>query len=399
VYLFKDSTGRILYVGKAKSLKNRVSSYFQPPVRLGLKTARLVENIRSIDYIEVRSETEALLLESRLIKKFQPQYNIISKDDKSPYYIHITLEEFPRPVINHNSDRAIAGPFLNSQIPKRILRQFRRISPFCIANRSVKRVCFYSHLGLCDPCPGRPFSPIEKKSYLANISRLRRLLHGQFSSVRIQLTRDMKASSNTLNFESAARLRDQLAALDQLLSSPVPPEEYLINPNLTQDLRDQAVSALEQALSLSPLHRIEMYDMAHLSGTSSTGAMTVAIDGELNSGNYRHFSIKFAPGNSDVDMMREVLSRRLSHPDWPVPDLIVLDGGKSQLSIIRDIPFPCPVIALSKKEEILTLPSVDGYREIKLNRTDSGLQLLQRLRDEAHRFSRRLHHRQRAKIN
>ena len=340
--------------------------------------------IASVDYIEVLSEIEALLLESKLIKKWLPPYNIASRDDKSPYYIHVTKEKWPKPVVNHVSTGALAGPFLSGWVAKQILKYFRRIAPFCTAPRRVGRPCLYSHLGLCQPCPNDPATRPE--DYLTNISRLRHLLRGQFTQV-------MRQAVKNQDFEIAAALRD-------LLHQPISPEEYLVNPNLVADKRQEALLALKKDLHLWPLDRIEMYDVANLAGTAATAAMTVAIDGEINSGNFRHFTIRTHPpdgGPDDVAMMKEVLTRRLKRTDWPLPNLIVLDGGKSQLSIAKTERIQSyPVIALAKKEEVITLRQAQGFAEIKLDRDNPGLQLLQHLRDEAHRFSRRLHHKHRA---
>lgn len=355
-----------------------------------------MSRIFSIEYIEVGSETEALLLESRLIKKFRPFYNIASKDDKSPYYIHLTREEFPRPILNHDPSGASAGPFLNSLIPRRILKQFRRIAPYCIAPRPVKRPCFYSHLGLCDPCPAYGNSAAYRK----NIARLKKLIGGNFSAVKKQLYSEMQSASKSAQYENAAKIRDQLSALDYLLTQPILPEEYLANPNLVSDRRQSALDSLTNLLKayfpqLNTLNRIEMYDMAHLSGTSATGAMVVAINGEVNSAHYRHFTVKNLKGNSDVDSMKEVLTRRLSRDDWQLPDLLILDGGVPQLSAVSPLTH-IPLISLAKRNETLMVPQQGQYLEINLDKGDPGLQLIQRLRDEAHRFSRRLHHKHRS---
>lgn len=398
VYIYKNEKSKIIYVGKAKNLRDRVKSYFQPPIRLGPKTAQLVENIVSIEFIEVGSEIEALLLESSLIKKFKPFFNIAAKDDKSPYYIHITREQYPKPTINHVSQAATAGPFLNRMVPARILKLFRRIAPYCIAPRPVNKPCFYSHLNLCNPCPGTNLGKLDQleiRNYQKNIVRLKSLLSGNFSHVRSQLSRDMAVASKKQDYEQAGLLRDQLLALEQLTSAHVLPEEYISNPNLIQDSRAESLELLAQVLpplSIREgsggvlLHRIELYDNAHLAGTSPTSAMVVAIDGEITPRNYRHFTIRTHKSNSDVDMMAEVLTRRLKRTDWPKPDLIVLDGGLSQLSVVN---WDIPTIGLAKRDEIIY--TVDK-KEIKLPKDHPGLRLLMRLRDEAHRFSRRLHH-------
>lgn len=391
--MFKNATGQVLYVGKAKKLRQRVKSYFQPPVRLGIKTALLVSQIAKIDHIEVQSEIEALLLESRLIKKWLPPYNIASRDDKSPYYIHLTREKFPKPQISHQSQNALAGPFLSGFAARNILRQLRRVAPYCTAKRKVGRPCLYSHLGLCNPCPNDPQTTSQQ--YRKNISQLKSLLKGHFSQVKSQLKSEMTQASTNQNYEVAATVRDQLQRLQLLLEQPVLPDEYLINPNLVEDTRQQALVSLREIVKVPALHRIEMYDVANIMGKAATSAMTVAVNGEVNSRNFRHFTIKSKHTPDDVAMMQETLARRLKRTDWPLPDLIVLDGGKSQLSIIKSLKFPCPVIALAKKEEALIIPQDNTFKVIKLERTNPGLKLLQHLRDEAHRFSRRLHHKHR----
>ena len=308
-------------------------------------------------------------MESKLIKKFLPPYNIASRDGKSPFYIHITSEKFPKPIVNHESKKALAGPFLSGQVARQILKRFRHIAPY-----HTESPCFYRHLGLCRPCPDDPLTRPE--NYLANISRLRRLLRGQFKQV-------MRQAIKTLDFETAASLRN-------LLYQPISPEEYVVNPNLVADRRYASLEALRLAIGIWPLSRIEMYDVANLSGTAATAAMTVAIDGEIDSRNFRHFTIQ-ASGPNDVAMLKEALTRRLKRTDWPTPNLIVLDGGKSQLSIVN-FPLPIPTIALAKKEEVIYTPV---GKVIRLSKDHPGLQLLMRLRDEAPRFSRRLHHKHR----
>jgi len=385
VYVYKDLSGLILYVGKAKNLKNRVKSYFQSDIRLSPKTAQLVSRIHTIEYIEVASEIEALLLESQLIKKFKPHYNIAAKDDRSPYYIHITTEKNLKPVINHDSKSAIAGPFLNGLTARQILKSFRRIAPY-----HTETPCFYRHLGLCNPCPNSENFDINV--YKSNIQKLKSLLKGNFSAVSRKLKSQMQQASKSRDFENAALIRNQIKNLEYLLTKPVSANEYIVNPYLLEDKRQEALENLK--ILGNNLHRIEMYDISNLSGTAATGAMTVAIDGALAPREYRHFTIKTIATPNDVMMMKEMLERRLKRVDWPKPDLIVLDGGKSQLSIVDRITEgdTIPIFALAKQDEIIF--DVNNH-QIKLDRSNTGLQLLQLLRDEAHRFSRRLHHKHR----
>lgn len=358
----------------------------------------MVSKAETLEHIEVNSELEALLLESRLIKKFKPFYNLISKDDKSPYYIHITHEDFPKPVINHIEKYSIAGPFLNRYLPTRVLRHFRTIAPYCLSPRPVKRACLYSHMGLCSPCPGDLNISEKRDLYNQNIIRLKRLLKGQFSAVKRNLVFQMRKQSQLEHYEQAGILKGQILALDLLSTITVSPDAYISNPNLTQDLRDEALESISKLLNIKKPLRIEMYDNAHLSGTAATSAMTVAQNGELIPSLYRHFTINNSPSGSDVGMMVEVLSRRFKNLDWPKPDLVVLDGGKPQLSAVTKLNIGVPLISLAKNQEIILVPKEHGYAEIILPKNDRGLHLLQNLRDEAHRFSRRLHHKHRAKI-
>jgi excinuclease ABC subunit C len=251
-------------------------------------------------------------------------------------------------------------------------------------------------LGLCHPCPGNLTTNLDKQNYTQNLIRLKKLLSGQFTAVKLSLKKQMVFLSDHQNYEQAGLVKNYLQSLDYLLTIPISPDEYLQNPNLTQDLRQQSIDALSDALNISKLTRIEMYDNAHLSGTSATSAMTVAINGELKNSLYRHFTLKKSKTDSDVDMMIEVMTRRFKNFDWPVPDLIVLDGGKPQLSSVKNlIPKNIPVVSLAKQFETIVIPVGDSYREVKLPKNHPGLQLLQNLRDEAHRFSRRLHHKHR----
>lgn len=358
-------------------------SYFQSPVKLETKTAKLVSEINSIEHIEVGAEIEALLLEAKLIRKLLPPYNIDLRDDKSPYYIHLTSEEYPRPIINHIKNKSIAGPFLNRHVPSKILRQFRKIAPYCTAPRNSQKPCFHSHLGTCSPCPATK----DQIGYQKNITKLKSLLRGNLKPVKASLISQMDLLSSSQNYEQAARIRDQIKNLDYLLTPSVPVDEYIVNPNLISDLREQSIQSLKFVLNLESLARIEFYDNAHLQGTAPTSAMTVAVNGEIMPRLYRHFTLHT---KDDVSMMREVLTRRLKHVDWPTPDLIVLDGGLPQLSIVN---WDIPTVGLAKKEEILYTKT----GQIKLSKDNPGLKLIMRLRDGAHRFSRRLHHLHRSK--
>ena len=242
--------------------------------------------------------------------------------------------------------------------------------------------------------------------YKTNINYLKKLLQGKIPSVVNKFNREMQSASNNQEFEKAAQLRDKLLAGQHLTNQTISPEEYYTNPNLLSDIRDAALNSLLTSLKpcfpwLNSLNRIECYDIAHLRGEFAAASLVVAEKGAIKSNNYRHFNIKYSQTDNDVEMMREVVSRRF-HNSWPDPDLIVLDGGIPQLSAVLRKPSIFPeniaVISLSKKEETIHVVQKEKYVSLQLEKTDPGLKLLQSLRDEAHRFSRRLHHIRRRSI-
>jgi len=366
----------------------------------------MVSRAKSLSLIEVGSELEALLLEAKMINRFKPFYNLIAKDDKSPYYIHLSSDLYPKPVLNHDPAKAIAGPFINSLISKRILKLFRRVAPYCTAPKTQKNPCLYSHLGLCHPCPHTAggLTVDQIANYRQNIRRLRQLLLGNFSQVRSNLQRSMTEFSQNQDYEKAQLVRDQLLALETLLARPVLPEDYLADPNLEIDRRLASQNALLELLSPyfpklnNNLHtfRIEVYDIANLQGQQAAAAMTVSVGGYVDHRLYRHFKIKTVQGINDPAMLAEVISRRLKNAHWPMPDLIVLDGGIPQLSVVQKITPHLALISLAKKNEEIIIPVGADYQTLIVSKDNSGLRLLEQLRDEAHRFSRRLHHKYRS---
>ena len=412
VYLyFKD--GYPIYVGKAINLKKRVASYFR--LTLEPKTAKMMSEAEEISYIKVTSELEALLLEARLIKHYQPKYNIISKDDKHPLYIVITKEKYPRiatvrkPDLEVIPSLAIYGPFPSSVNVKSVLKTVRRIFPYS-DHKIGKKPCLYSQLGLCNPCPNVVEAMNDKniqlklrRQYLKNIRNLRSLLDGNTNLVKKGLEKEMKALSDKQIFEEARRVRDQIQKLDYVISPRASIDSYLENPNLLEDVRGKELRDLKKILkahsiNIEHLERIECFDVAHLQGASASASMVTFIGGSSDKTFYRHFRIRQKAGQDDYESMREVARRRKMHlPDWGKPDLIIVDGGKGQMSVfLREFESEgIPVIGLAKKFETLVIPVHSlGTVEIKEFRLPKGpiLNLVQRIRDEAHRFAQAYHH-------
>lgn len=410
IYKFSSLDNKLLYVGKARNLKKRIASYFSPDKK-DLKTQKLINQIYDIGIISVASEFEALLLEAKLIHENKPKYNVSWKDDKHYIYIKITREKFPKVLfarrIDANGD--FFGPFPSSTIVREILAFLRTIFPYCTQKETAKRVCFYNHLGLCNPCPAEvsklPKAHYKKllTQYQSNIRNIKKILAGKNDSVKKLLISQMNFFSNQQNFEQAAIYRDRLSHLDYLVNRYTPVESYIANPRLLEKIRDKETAELTNLLKnyfpqVAQVHRIECYDVSNISGKLATGSMVTFTDGVPQKNLYRRFRIKFNPsadGPDDFAMLAEVLRRRLGHPEWFLPDLVVIDGGKPQLlaatKVFRDSRINVPVIGLAKRFEELVLPKDNSYIKIKLGTYSNALNLVKRLRDEAHRFAHNYH--------
>lgn len=394
-----------IYIGKAINLKRRVSSYFN--VHLGAKTAKLMEEAEEISYIKVQNELEALLLEAKLIKNFQPKFNIISKDDKHPLYIVITNETFPRIITLRKIDVkkfptiAVYGPFPSLSNIKSVLKMLRKIFPYA-DHKIGKKPCLYSQIGLCNPCPNEIVNSTQylvlRRTYLRNIKHIRTILDGEIGKVKKNLEREMKGYSNKEDFENAVLVRNKIKMLEYITNPNIRPDEYLKNPNLNEDVRKKEIDELKKILVKCNLHRIECFDVAHLSGASTAASMTTFIDGEPEKRLYRHFRIRQTKSQDDYASMREVSKRRIKHlNDWGRPDLIIVDGGKGQVSVfLREFEKEkIPIIGIAKKFETLIIPVTNlGTTEMKELRLPKGgaLNLIQKTRNETHRFAQAYHH-------
>jgi len=411
VYLFKNAVGKVIYVGKAKSLKDRVKSYFALDIIESSKTAALVRNIVDLEFIEVMSELEALILEAELIKKYRPKYNIQLKDDKSSLYIVIRNERvkfegksinLPRVLTARETDLKkkdkVFGPYPQGSVAKYVVRSVRRIIPYrdCTTAKfqryhNLGKPCFFGHLGLCSaPCA----SKVSIEDYKKEVKKVEKLLSGEYPSITKAIRSEMQELSKELRYEEAAERRDMLKKMEYVTKTFRDPAAYVENPYLVEDLLTEALDDLVQVVpDLKEVpRRIECYDISNISGREATGSMVVAVDGRIEKKEYRKFRIKLKATPDDFDMMREVLGRRFKRKGWDMPDLIVLDGGKGQVSAVREVlegyEIEIPLIGLAKKMETVVL---SDFSEVVLERGSEGLKLLQRLRDEAHRFAKDYH--------
>lgn len=401
VYLYRNKDKRVIYVGKAINLKNRVSSYFKENVA-DIKTRKLVENITDLEWIICGSEIEALLLESELIKRYKPRYNIDWKDDKNYCYIRVTNEDYPKVMVTRQivDDKSqYFGPFVDSGAVRSSLKILRRIFPYCTCGLPSDRVCLYYHLGLC---LGHGEKYVSKEDYKAVINNLMEYLSGHKEKIIKSLRLEMKGFAKERDFERAAQARDKIMALEKIRTIRVENQRDLN--------RDKAMSGLRQALNLKSIpRRIECYDISNINGQFPVGSMIVFEEGVPKKNDYRRFEIKTVKQIDDFAMLKEVLRRRFSHMGFgrdksfrEIPDLIIIDGGKGQLSSVqeatKDFEIKVSIVGLAKKEEeIFLLDPVGRFQRIVFPNESEVRFLLQRIRDEAHRFAITYHRNLRSK--
>lgn len=399
VYLMKDAVGRTLYVGKAINLRKRVASYFPatqqaPACRSGRgrhpapKTDLMVRQVTDIEAIQTGSEAEALLVEAMLIKERQPKYNVALRDDKSYPLIKVTVHEaFPRIFIGRGPQESGVkgiGPFTNARLLRQALAAVRRIFPFRTCRTLPSRPCLDYYLGLCAaPCAGK----ISRDDYRAMLERVFGVLEGQKGQVLEALTRQMRAASAAQRYEEAAKGRDQIAALTELT---IRPRRYLPS---------EALDDLRRLLQLATLpSRIEGFDVSNLSGREAVGSMVTFINGQPEKTLYKRFKIQTVAGIDDYAMMREVVGRRFRE-HWPLPDLVLIDGGKGHVAaasmVLEALHLALPLVGIAKEFEHLFL--LGRAEPLILPPTSRALHLLQRVRDEAHRFAIGYHRRLRGR--
>lgn len=391
VYIFKDSGGEVIYVGKAIDLFHRVASYFAK--NLDARGVRLNDEIASVETIMVESELEALILEANLIKKHLPKYNSRLTDDKDYLYIGITKEDFPKVITLRrkelNSVKKYFGPFPSSSTVRETLKRLRRTFPWCQNPGKGQRACFYYHIGLC---PGACVGLISKQDYQKTIRRLSLLLEGRKNELVEELFAEMKKASDIQNYEEAQKIKKIIEGINYL-TQVNRTKSYLENPNFLEEENKQGLVQLQKDLNLPTLpERIEAYDISNIQGKDATGSMVVLTNGEIDKSQYRRFKIGPLAGGSgkpnDVGMHQEMMTRRLKHKEWPLPNLILIDGGRGQVRgvyyVLRSVNYDLPIFGLAKRLEWLYPPEGEI---IKLSKRSLSLKLMQKVRDEAHRFA------------
>lgn len=514
-YLMKDRQGTIIYVGKAKILKNRVRSYFTGSH--DGKTLRLVNEIVDFEYIVTSSDMEALILEMNLIKKYDPKYNVMLKDDKSYPFIKLTAERHPRLITTRKvkKDRGkYFGPYPNVQAANETKKLLDRIYPLRKCSTLPDRVCLYYHLGQClAPC----VNAVGEDQYKQMTDEIAKFLNGGYKEIKKDLTAKMTAAAEELDFERAKELRDKIAHIDATMEKqkmtmtdftdrdvfgyavdkgwmcvqvffirqgklierdvsmfPIynePEEEILtflgqfytkanhfkpreilapdsVDAEMAEQLLDvkvlkpqrgqkkdlvklayknakialqekfslierdeertiKAVENLGDQLGIYTPHRIEAFDNSNIQGTDPVSAMIVFIDGKPEKREYRKYKIKSVKGPDDYESMREVVRRRYTRvlkEELPLPDLIMIDGGKGHVEAVRDVlenelGLDIPISGLVKDEKHRTSQLLYGnpLQIIPLARNSQEFYLLQRIQDEVHRFAITFHRQLRGK--
>ena len=402
IYIFRDKSGLILYVGKATDLQSRVLSYFRGENRTERPIEAMIGQVEEVEIQETDSVLEALILESNLIKKFQPKYNAMGKDDKSFSYFAITKEEFPKVLIlrktelegNMRSRREnsgqienlknrkeknlkypqskIYGPYTSKKQMEIALKIMRKIFPFHLREQKTEKGCLDFQIGLCS---GPYANAISKTDYGKNIRGIKMILEGKKKRLLGNLKKEMEGYSRKKEFEKAAEIRNKIFAL--------------------RHIRDVALIAKEEFNEIGHkrrTRRIEAYDISNISGQYAVGGLVVFHDAEPEKSQYRKFRIKTVAGPDDVGMMEEVLVRRFKN-DWPNPDLILLDGGRGHLNmarkILRERNLKIPVMAAAKGKNRKNLRLICDSSQLneKIQSELKNKQLIKKIMDEAHRFA------------
>lgn len=382
VYIFKDSQGAIIYIGKAKVLKKRVQTYFTR--QLSSKTQAMVAKITDIEYRRTPTEAQAQILEASLIKQHQPQYNISLKDDKTFPWIKISAEEFPvvsicrRKKINPLDQATYFGPYTNVDLLRQAFKLMRRVFPFRSCKTLAKEPCLYYRLKLCPaPCLGG----VRPGQYKEIICQIKMFLDYKYEELLDALSRKMKEASAQSRFEEAAKRRDQINALGAIGNS----SGSALSLNELEDLKALA------GLSNLP-YRIEAFDISNIKGESPCGSMVSFYKGRADKDNYRRFRIKTVSGIDDYKMIAEVVSRRysrLAEGRFKLPDLILIDGGRQHLLVasreLEKLKLNIPLISIAKDKENIYTRARDY--PLKLEADTPALNLIRKIRDEAHRFA------------
>ncbi|MBP5512353.1 GIY-YIG nuclease family protein [Candidatus Saccharibacteria bacterium] len=390
VYFHKNAEGEVIYVGKAAVLKNRVRQYFQNTEK-DPKTTALVNEIAMTDWLVVDTEMDALFLESEMIKRYKPKWNILLRDDKTVSYVRIDMKSvIPYVTMTRNpegDDAEYIGPFYAKRTVNDALRILRKVFPYYIKPYDGKKT-LDTDLGLT---PGIEVGKTTAKDYKKDLKKLIKYLEGGRKDLLKQIEKEMKYTAAEGKYEEAAKLRNQLFDLQGLRKKIVFSDKEFMSIS-----QDEALKQLKELLNLKEVpKRIEGYDISHQSGQDVVGSMVVFINGASDRAEYRKFKLR-NQRNDDTGNMREVIERRLKHEEWTFPDLVILDGGEGQINAVKDLleEKGIPVIGRNKSGDhtrnakvVIVIPASDTFEEIEINPNSHVAKLIARIDEESHRFA------------
>ncbi len=390
VYFHKNAEGEVIYVGKAAVLKNRVRQYFQNTEK-DPKTTALVNEITMTDWLVVDTEMDALFLESEMIKRYKPKWNILLRDDKTVSYVRIDMKSvIPYVTMTRNpegDDAEYIGPFYAKRTVSDALRILRKVFPYYIKPYDGKKT-LDTDLGLT---PGIEVGKTTAKEYKKDLKKLIKYLEGGRKDLLKQIEKEMKYAAAEGKYEEAAKLRNQLFDLQGLRKKIVFSDKEFMSIS-----QDEALKQLKELLNLKEVpKRIEGYDISHQSGQDVVGSMVVFINGASDRAEYRKFKLRNQK-NDDTGNMREVIERRLKHDEWAYPELVILDGGEGQINAVKDLlnEKGIPVIGRNKSGDhtrnakvVIVIPTATGIEEIEVNPNSHVAKLIARIDEESHRFA------------
>ena len=397
LYVFKNNE-TINYIGKSINIKARLLSHLEN-AKLDNKERLIIDNSNKIETIITESEFKALIIEAKLIRELQPKYNSIWKDDKSPLYIKITIkDEYPKIFITRKpSEPLFFGPFSSVRMVEKIINDIRRIIPFCTQKKISKKACFYSKIGLCNPCPNevnRCKGEVRfalKHQYKKNINQVVSILNGNVKKIIQNFNKQLNVLIKNNQYEQAIVIRNKIFRFDRLLNLK-DDLEFFINNN-EKNLEEMSIILKKYFPQLNKINRIETYDISNLGLKQAVGSMVVMKNNQIDKREYRRFKIKQTGLKSDFDRLKEVIIRRLKQ-NWPVPDLIIIDGGRPQikaiLKIFYDNKIIIPLIGIAKNPDRVIV-GIESYPNLFLKNDSKVLNIIRLLRDESHRFARKYH--------
>ena len=403
IYIFSKK-GKIFYIGKSINVKTRLLSHLEN-AKIDAKEALIIKNSDIIECIETDSEFKALLLESELIKTHLPKYNVRWRDNKSYLYIKVTIkDEYPKVLTSRreNDGKSLYfGPFPSRLATDEIIKELRRIFPFCTQKNISRHPCFYSKIGLCNPCPNW-INSIETqnvkhetlKLYKSNIRQVIKILQGKTDVIQKNLHTQIKAATKKQDYETALLVRNKLFRFERLIYQRLFDTNDLQEYNQSEKSIKELSTLLKHFMpSLLQLKRIECYDISNLSFKEATASMVVSQDGQLAKSEYRKFKIINPKPRSDFEMIDEIIRRRFKNK-WTKPNLVVIDGGKPQVRVVLHAfakeNILVPVIGLAKNPDRIVI-GIDGLPTIRPALNNHGFNLLRLIRDESHRFAKKYH--------